>query len=672
MLICANCKARQRSKCKKRFWTIKKVNDVKQAKKYFKNESINKMDKLCKKCYLQLRRYITSKKNIISSPISSTSSASSASYEIENPKTYIEIDVPCCTSSEKVCIVCRETTTRPKVPDMLRLNTYFRYNFYIPKGVRCCRDHYLNLTLYKDSFDRIIRISNTSSIPVDDFKWLLDESFKNQNKNSLLKSFTEKTITCITCKQITGLTKDNFYDLVSKLKSLKNSSNRNNTEAVAIFLNKLKTNLSYEAMSAFFAIRNASLIGHICDEVVSAFKKDIIPYYIGASNITRDFLLSRQSEIAKRLYPDAPLILIADGTYAYHQKSRNNLYQRKSYSVHKNTNLCKPFTIVTSDGYIVDFFGPFLATANDAKIMKSILTTEHDFLSLLRKNDSFIVDRGFRDCIDFVKSLGFSIEMPTFIKKGEKQLSSLEANKSRIVTKVRWVVEAIHGIVKKKWSFLSAEICNQSLVHVKDYFRIAGCLHNLYGSKLESDKGETDLIVNIMTEKASKSNDLYDYLKETSLINKRSVFQKISADQLEDFPFLEIDHIKLLTLGSYQIAKGISYVAEHNETGGFPLSVCKIERGLIKLQIQSRHISAKTYKVFIRYRPFGAESDSILGYYCECKCGSRTVGCCIHITSIILYLSNLRYDSKEYAPAKKLSNLFDSAEVIIDDNSDED
>ena len=121
---------------------------------------------------------VTSKKNIISSPILSTPSASSASYEIENPKTYIEIDVPCCISSEKVCIVCRETTTRPKVPDMLRLNTYSRYNFYIPKGVRCCRDHYLNLTSYKDSFDRIIRISNTSSIPVDDFKWLLDESFK--------------------------------------------------------------------------------------------------------------------------------------------------------------------------------------------------------------------------------------------------------------------------------------------------------------------------------------------------------------------------------------------------------------------------------------------------------------------------------------------------------------
>ena len=57
-----------------------------------------------------------------------------------------------------------------------------------------------------------------------------------------------------------------------------------------------------------------------------------------------------------------------------------------------------------------------------------------------------------------------------------------------------------------------------------------------------------------MTEKTRKSNDLYDYLKETSLINKRSVFQKISADQLEDFPFLEIYHIKLLTLGSYLIA----------------------------------------------------------------------------------------------------------------------
>ena len=61
------------------------------------------------------------------------------------------------------------------------------------------------------------------------------------------------------------------------------------------------------------------------------FKKDVIPYYIGVSNLTRKFLISRQSVIAKSLNSEANLILIADGTYAYHQKSKNNLYQRKFF-----------------------------------------------------------------------------------------------------------------------------------------------------------------------------------------------------------------------------------------------------------------------------------------------------------------------------------------------------
>ena len=194
------------------------------------------------------------------------------------------------------------------------------------------------------------------------------------------------------------------------------------------------------------------------DEVAAAFKKDVIPYHIRVSNLTREFFMSRQSVIAKSLNPEANLILIADGTYAYHQKSKNNQYQRKSFSMQKFTNLCKPFTVITSDGYIVDFFGPFLATVNDALIMKSILTTEFDFLSLLEKNDCFIVDRGFRDCVEFVQSLDLIIKMPAFMKKGFKLLSIEEANSSRIVTKVRWAVEAIHGIIKKKWRYLSTKI----------------------------------------------------------------------------------------------------------------------------------------------------------------------------------------------------------------------
>ena len=41
------------------------------------------------------------------------------------------------------------------------------------------------------------------------------------------------------------------------------------------------------------------------------------------------------------------IVLIADGTYLYCQKSSNNEFQRRTYSSHKHRHLIKP-TIITS------------------------------------------------------------------------------------------------------------------------------------------------------------------------------------------------------------------------------------------------------------------------------------------------------------------------------------
>ena len=55
-----------------------------------------------------------------------------------------------------------------------------------------------------------------------------------------------------------------------------------------------------------------------------------------------------------------------------------------------------------------------------------------------------IVDRGFRDAIPTIKHFGYEAVMPSFLKRRE-QLSTEEANYTRLITKVRWVIES--GIV---------------------------------------------------------------------------------------------------------------------------------------------------------------------------------------------------------------------------------
>lgn len=94
--------------------------------------------------------------------------------------------------------------------------------------------------------------------------------------------------------------------------------------------------------------------------------------------------------------------------------------------------------VTTTTGYIIECFGPYLANGanNDAKITEQILRDHQSVASFFKENDCFIVDRGFRDCVEFWNQIGINVEMPAFLLNA-KQHSVEEANESRLVTKVR-------------------------------------------------------------------------------------------------------------------------------------------------------------------------------------------------------------------------------------------
>lgn len=88
--------------------------------------------------------------------------------------------------------------------------------------------------------------------------------------------------------------------------------------------------------------------------------------------------------------------------------------------------------------------GPFLADGknNDASIARNIfINNEEDIINWLQDDDVIVVDRGFRDAVHTLNRFGYNVEMPAFLN-GRKQLSCEEANHSRCVAKVRWIVES--------------------------------------------------------------------------------------------------------------------------------------------------------------------------------------------------------------------------------------
>ena len=93
--------------------------------------------------------------------------------------------------------------------------------------------------------------------------------------------------------------------------------------------------------------------------------------------------------------------------------------------------------VVTTTGQFAVILGPWIARNNDASILNHLLKCNiNDIKGLVKDNDIFVVDRGFRDSLTLLEDLGIKTAMPSFMKKDEKHMSDIDANTSRMVTKV--------------------------------------------------------------------------------------------------------------------------------------------------------------------------------------------------------------------------------------------
>lgn len=175
-------------------------------------------------------------------------------------------------------------------------------------------------------------------------------------------------------------------------------------------------------------------------------------------------------------------MLVLDGTYVYVQKSSDYEFQRKVYSSHKNRSLVKPMMVVGTDGYILSAIGPYFADYynSDAKIVKNMFENNTENMKeWLQESDVLIVDRGFRDAVDYLEENGFRMEMPSYLERGSKQHDTEDANHSRLITKVRWVVESANGPMKQ-WKLLDHVVPNNLVPRIGDFTRIVCALYNKF------------------------------------------------------------------------------------------------------------------------------------------------------------------------------------------------
>lgn len=83
-----------------------------------------------------------------------------------------------------------------------------------------------------------------------------------------------------------------------------------------------------------------------------------------------------------------------------------------------------------------------------------------------------------------MENLGLNVVLPPFLN-GRRRFTSSEANESRCVTKVRWVVEAVNARIKQ-FKFFTNTVQNSSLPHLEQYLLIVCALINQYQAPMKT------------------------------------------------------------------------------------------------------------------------------------------------------------------------------------------
>lgn len=283
----------------------------------------------------------------------------------------------------------------------------------------------------------------------------------------------------------------------------------------------------------------------------------------------------------------------------------------------------------------------------------------------------------------------YIVKTPEYIQANNNQLTDDQANRSRLVTKTRFVVEARNGNLKtifrnfaKDWSTISAK-------HLREELRIAAAIINKYFNSVVADKGKEEVTANAMMTALPMPNIMKPIITQDAFQDEMRSFQQIDTDNFQ-FPQFAKEELHQFTLGTYQIKQAKSYANHHKRakmdwnteylcymcptdtTQKFFADVIRdtntSQPVLVFTRMASRFRSNKSHDSYILANASKNGPSAIFGYCCECQNGLRTVGCCSHVATSIFYLCYARHNGGIRSVAAHVDNFFDFDDSENDDD----
>lgn len=257
---------------------------------------------------------------------------------------YVKIHIKRVKITHTHCTLCEFDKNLTIVPLDARPQVFVKRRNFIPKGNRCCGHHLIKKRFFQDKLE-LLRVYSDHSFmekgAVFQFLNLLADNVDStlQNRIGQFSISDEEMFT------YTGLKWEDNVKLQKMLTSMRNSEERSVIQALIVFLFKLRTGNSKEIIKKIFGLKYPQQVSDYFHQVIEGFEKAVLPFHFGIHAKTReDIIINETSCVAKNLlgFGKSTLALIFDGIYVRHEKSRNNMYQRKSYSVQKKHRSANP------------------------------------------------------------------------------------------------------------------------------------------------------------------------------------------------------------------------------------------------------------------------------------------------------------------------------------------
>jgi hypothetical protein len=305
-------------------------------------------------------------------------------------------------SSHKKCFICGRKENLKQVKRESIFYCLKNFNILIKNHARSCSRHIDQYGFIKEH--EYMNIPTKSCALTDDIKNLMNV-LTIKNHSGVFDIFNDITnVSEYFCKKITGWTRSEFSKFTKYITSINDTNGRTKEQLVAVYRYWLRKGLDQTSLAMFKNNTSQNQISHYLAQIRKAINKDFVPFHLGSKK-NRDFFLEHNNITTSELHGMSKnqLAVFVDATYNRIEKSSNNDFQYKSWSMQKMDLLIKPFIICCADGYFIDCYGPFQANQNDAQIFDYILQTDKDLHMILKKNETILfLDRG-REILKYFK-----------------------------------------------------------------------------------------------------------------------------------------------------------------------------------------------------------------------------------------------------------------------------